>query len=64
MPSKPATRPRACPLCGQPRAEEHKPFCSRGCRDRDLLNWFGEGYRVPVDQPADGTADEDSFTDE
>ena len=37
MPSKPAARPRACPLCGQPRADEFKPFCSRGCRDRDLL---------------------------
>ena len=64
MPSKSSARPRACPLCGEPRAEEFKPFCSRGCRDRDLLSWFGEGYRVPVDQPADGTADEDNFTDE
>ncbi|MGQ2930594.1 MAG: DNA gyrase inhibitor YacG [Sphingopyxis sp.] len=64
MPSKPAARPRAWPLCGLPRADEVKPFCGRGCRARDLLNWFGEGYRVPVDQPADGTADEDNFTDE
>lgn len=64
MPSKIHAKPRACPLCGQPRVEEFKPFCSRGCRDRDLLSWFGEGYRVPVDQPADGTADEDNFTDE
>ena len=46
MPSK---SPR-CPLCGKPRDPEFKPFCSRGCRDRDLLNWFGEDYRVPVDQ--------------
>jgi endogenous inhibitor of DNA gyrase (YacG/DUF329 family) len=23
------------------------PFCSQGCRDRDLLQWLGEGYRVP-----------------
>ena len=64
MPSKSSARPRACPLCGEPRAEEFKPFCSRGCRDRDLLSWFGEGYRVPVDQAADGTADDDNFTDE
>lgn len=27
--------------------EAHAPFCSRGCRDRDLLNWIGEGYRIP-----------------
>ncbi|MCM8729891.1 DNA gyrase inhibitor YacG [Hephaestia sp. GCM10023244] len=36
-----------CPLCGKPAAPDHKPFCSRGCRDRDLLKWLGEGYRVP-----------------
>ncbi|MBB5730196.1 endogenous inhibitor of DNA gyrase (YacG/DUF329 family) [Sphingomonas prati] len=23
------------------------PFCSQGCRDRDLLQWLGDGYRVP-----------------
>ena len=45
-------RPRACPLCGKPRDPEFKPFCSRACRDRDLLNWFGEGYRVASDEPA------------
>ena len=28
-------------------AQSHAPFCSQGCRDRDLLNWLGEGYRVP-----------------
>jgi endogenous inhibitor of DNA gyrase (YacG/DUF329 family) len=36
-----------CPLCGKPAQAEHQPFCSRGCKDRDLLNWLGEGYRVP-----------------
>lgn len=38
----------SCPLCGKPRVREHAPFCSRGCRDRDLLNWLGEAYRVPA----------------
>ena len=47
-----ATRPEKCPLCGKPAAQAHRPFCSRGCRDRDLLNWLGDGYRVPG-QPAD-----------
>lgn len=28
------------------------PFCSQGCRDRDLLRWLGEGYRV-AGPPAD-----------
>jgi endogenous inhibitor of DNA gyrase (YacG/DUF329 family) len=26
---------------------EYKPFCSQGCKDRDLLKWLDEGYRVP-----------------
>lgn len=36
-----------CPICGEPTQTEFKPFCSRGCKDRDLLQWLGEGYRVP-----------------
>ena len=27
--------------------KEHAPFCSRGCKDRDLLKWLGEGYKIP-----------------
>ncbi|TPG22304.1 DNA gyrase inhibitor YacG [Sphingomonas koreensis] len=42
----------ACPICGQPTDPAFKPFCSRGCKDRDLLQWLGEGYRVPG-PPAD-----------
>ena len=36
-----------CPVCGKPATEADAPFCSRGCRDRDLLQWLGEGYRIP-----------------
>ena len=36
-----------CPICGNSATFEFKPFCSRGCKDRDLLQWLGEGYRVP-----------------
>jgi len=39
---------KACPLCGKPVQAEFRPFCSRGCKDRDLLNWLAEGYRVPA----------------
>ena len=49
--SRAETRER-CPLCGKPAAQTHRPFCSRGCRDRDLLNWLGDAYRVPG-PPAD-----------
>jgi hypothetical protein len=46
MPATPRKR-SGCPLCGRPPADPHAPFCSPRCRDRDLLNWLGEGYRVP-----------------
>jgi len=26
---------------------QHKPFCSQGCRDRDLIQWLSDGYRIP-----------------
>ena len=35
-------------MCGKLTQAEFRPFCSRGCKDRDLLNWLGEAYRVPV----------------
>jgi endogenous inhibitor of DNA gyrase (YacG/DUF329 family) len=52
-----------CPLCGKPQQPEAKPFCSQGCKDRDLLKWLDEGYSVPG-PPADyadsiGADDED-----
>ena len=48
MPS--ATKP--CPLCGKPPSPADAPFCSRGCKDRDLLKWLGDGYAIPG-PPAD-----------
>ena len=45
--SKASEEHKICPLCGKPELAEHAPFCSRGCKDRDLLNWLGEGYRIP-----------------
>ena len=41
-----------CPLCKKPKTAAFAPFCSQGCKDRDLLQWLGEGYRVPG-PPAD-----------
>ncbi|WP_174293004.1 DNA gyrase inhibitor YacG [Sphingomonas bacterium] len=41
-----------CPLCAKPTAADHAPFCSRGCRDRDLLAWLSEDYRLPGRDPA------------
>ena len=41
------TKPRPCPICKKPRSEESKPFCSSRCKDRDLAQWFNDGYSVP-----------------
>ena len=40
-------QPRKCPYCGGREVAEFAPFCSRGCKDRDLLKWLGEGYKIP-----------------
>jgi endogenous inhibitor of DNA gyrase (YacG/DUF329 family) len=40
-------KPAPCPICGQPSAPNSRPFCGSACRDRDLLQWLGEGYRMP-----------------
>ncbi len=42
-----------CPICRKPVQPLHAPFCSRGCKDRDLLNWLGETYRVPAKPDAE-----------
>ncbi len=36
-----------CPACGKPASDKYAPFCSAGCKDRDLLKWLGDGYRIP-----------------
>ena len=40
---------KRCPICGKPATEEHRPFCSTRCRDRDLLKWLDDGYAIPGD---------------
>jgi endogenous inhibitor of DNA gyrase (YacG/DUF329 family) len=40
-----------CPICGRPRVQTYRPFCSARCRDVDLGRWFGEVYRVPAAEP-------------
>jgi endogenous inhibitor of DNA gyrase (YacG/DUF329 family) len=44
-------------MCGKPPSEAHAPFCSRGCKDRDLLKWLGEGYRIPGPPAPSGGVD-------
>jgi len=38
---------KTCPVCAKPETPDNAPFCSRRCKDRDLLRWLDEGYRIP-----------------
>ena len=49
-----------CPLCGKPTAQGHAPFCSQGCKDRDLLRWLDEGYRIAGPAEPAGVDSEES----
>lgn len=55
-----STKPDTCPLCGKPSDARVRPFCSQGCRDRDLLNWLGDGYRI-AGPPADEALDSEGL---
>nr|WP_295662218.1 DNA gyrase inhibitor YacG [Polymorphobacter sp.] len=43
--SEPA--PLACVRCGKPQSASFAPFCSAGCKDRDLLDWLDERHAIP-----------------
>jgi len=55
--TRPNPRLGQCPICNKPAMQAHKPFCSQGCRDRDLMRWLSEGYRMPVRDDEDGATD-------
>ena len=55
-----STKRQCCPVCAKPQSEGQAPFCSQGCRDRDLLNWLGDAYRVPGPPAEDALRDFDS----
>jgi endogenous inhibitor of DNA gyrase (YacG/DUF329 family) len=47
----------ACPICGKPRVQQFRPFCSRRCADVDLNRWFKGVYAVPVTENDDEDGD-------
>ena len=60
-PTQPTTRsPRPCPICGKPASARWRPFCSKRCADIDLGRWFGEAYRIPLEEEdTNGSVPED-----
>jgi endogenous inhibitor of DNA gyrase (YacG/DUF329 family) len=46
-----------CPICGKPRQQQFRPFCSKRCADVDLNRWFKGVYAVPVTETDDEDGD-------
>jgi endogenous inhibitor of DNA gyrase (YacG/DUF329 family) len=45
---------KRCACCGdRPVNPAHAPFCSDGCRARDLNRWLSEAYVLPVPTQSD-----------
>jgi endogenous inhibitor of DNA gyrase (YacG/DUF329 family) len=53
---------RGCPICGRPANPAARPFCSPRCRKIDLDRWFGETYRVPVEEEPEGARQDEDET--
>lgn len=55
-----------CPICGKPRDEAFKPFCSKRCADIDLNRWLSGVYAIPVkeDEDEDGERPADNDNNE
>lgn len=58
QPASGAASSGKCPICGQPRHLDYKPFCSKRCADVDLNRWLGGVYAVPAQPAADEGDDE------
>lgn len=37
-----------CVICGKPKNEKYRPFCSKRCADVDLNRWFSGAYSIPA----------------
>jgi uncharacterized protein len=53
---------RGCPICGKPASPADRPFCSPRCRKFDLDRWFGEAYRVPMEEEPEGARQDEDET--
>ncbi len=47
-----------CPICGKPRQQDYRPFCSKRCADVDLGRWLNGRYAIPVEPDADEDGDD------
>jgi endogenous inhibitor of DNA gyrase (YacG/DUF329 family) len=48
-----------CPVCQKSSSGDFSPFCSKMCKNSDLLAWLNEKYRVPCEDPVQEKHDMD-----
>lgn len=48
-----------CVICGKPKDETYKPFCSKRCADVDLNRWLTGAYAIPAEE--DDADDDDAW---
>jgi endogenous inhibitor of DNA gyrase (YacG/DUF329 family) len=48
-----------CPVCQKSSSGDFSPFCSKMCKNSDLLAWLNEKYRVPCEDPVQEKDDMD-----
>ena len=51
---QPETRGPRCAVCGKPRHEKYKPFCSKRCAEIDLGRWLKGSYAIPARDEDEG----------
>jgi endogenous inhibitor of DNA gyrase (YacG/DUF329 family) len=47
----------SCPICGKPRVQRYRPFCSKRCADVDLNRWLSGTYFIPGTEDTDEDGD-------
>ena len=52
-----------CPICQNPVDKTFAPFCSKVCKNIDLIKWFKEDYRIPTQEPVAEEDGEDKRND-
>jgi uncharacterized protein len=57
MPDSASSPVIPCAICGKPRVEKFRPFCSKRCADVDLNRWLKGIYAVPVTENDDEDGD-------
>lgn len=57
--SEPQRNLGKCAICGKPKDEKYKPFCSKRCSEVDLNRWFTGGYAIAAEEGSEGGSEEE-----